>query len=135
MMDYELEEYALEDVPGLAVVRGQPESLDLVAAAVLDRFAEPRDIYVDEASRQFFDRTVRYVGATLVDLFGGTWDLADSGDARGGSAVVVRLPFRELPEVPSTLVTAAIARRRSWSQLLQFLHEDETKFRETGIRQ
>lgn len=137
MMDYELEMFALEDVPGLASAESSTESLALVERALLARFPSKQDIFRDEESRQFFDRSVRYVGNTMADLFGGAWELFNAGTAENPDLVpVVRFTFRALPVAPFTLITSTISSRHAnWSQVIEYLAEDREAFGENGTQQ
>jgi hypothetical protein len=76
------------------------DMLDVVEARLLDRFAGPEDMLVDEEGRQFYDRCVRFYADTLIQHLDGYWHLVNDINKSNASQPVISFidsPFHVLP--------------------------------------
>ena len=99
-----------------------PESLDVLEAWVLERYAST-DALVKPEAKETVDGLARYVGETYRKAIGGKWEIRfdDPGYAYYGLPQLTGFSPRPTPIAPHSLVTASADRRTGsyWRTVLE----------------
>lgn len=107
-MWFELEVEFPSDLPDDFHYEFDRDSLAELERFLLEEFGSDEEIHQDE-SKEFLDRTARYIGETLKKSFGGVWQ--PGSGMYEGMPVVVFPDGTSFPESPFHLVDRVLLRR------------------------